>query len=152
MRTLTEKEAIALCKWAIENYETNWGSWKDYPIDGCTYLQYEDNPIVIKFDTIVVFAGEKFKRIGWGRKIPGNESAITFSFLMFELKKMGISFGSYPERRFKEVIDGREYSFLIRQLESADYPCPEVCLLNEKGNIIRSGITSASKYYPYTKI
>lgn len=153
MRTLTIEEATELCRWAIAHRDTNWGTWGNYPVAGCSYLQFDDNPIVIKFDSMIEFSDEKFKRIGWSRRIPGKENAVTFSWLISEVKKMtGINFGTYPEKRFTKEIDGKQYSYLIRQSPYADYPSPDVCLLDENGNISRSGITTSSKYYPWEQI
>ncbi len=81
MNKLTHNEAIALYNWAVENHSKNWGVWSNYPILGCAYLQYDNNPIIIKFDTLMSYEGETFKRIGWGRRIPGKEPAITFAGL-----------------------------------------------------------------------
>ena len=152
MKTLTLNEVKALCEWAIENHSNNWGGWNNYPLTGCSYLQFEDNPLVVKFDDIAEFAGEKFKRIGWNRRIPGREPVITFSLLLSELKKAGITFGSYPEKRFVKIVEGKEISYLIKQSQFADYPCPNVCILDNEGNIIRQSITTASKYYPHEMI
>lgn len=152
MRTLTQEEAIELCKWAIEHYSTNWGSWNNYPVSGCSYLQFEDNPIVIKFDETVEFGGEKFKRIGWSRRIPGKENSITFSSIIFDLKKSGIDFGTYPEKKFTKEIEGEKLNYLIRQNPYADYPLPDVCLLDDNGNIKRHGITPNSKFYPFGEL
>ena len=150
MKTLTLEDATALCHWAIAYRNTNWGSWEDYPVSGCSYLQFDDNPVVIKFDNMVEFSGEKFKRIGWSRRIPGKENAITFSWLMFEVKKItGIDFGTYPEKRFTKEVEGKEINYLIRQSPYAGYPSPDVCILDESGKIIRDGITTASKFYPW---
>lgn len=148
MEKLSTEKVEALCRWAIENHSKNWGCWSEYPIGGATYLQFGNNPIVIKFDQMVEFNGEKFKRIGWGRSIPGKEKAITFSSLISDLKKAGIDFGTYPEKRVTKEVDGKIYNLLIRQHPYANYPLPDVCLLNDSGNIIRSGISELSKYYP----
>jgi hypothetical protein len=52
MRTLTTEEVTALCQIAHES--TNWETWDgSYPLPGCRYLQYETNPIVVKFDEVV---------------------------------------------------------------------------------------------------
>lgn len=153
IRNLTIAEAEALCRWAIDHYNTNWGTWSKYPVSGCSYLQFDDNPLVVKFDEMVQFSDEKFKRIGWGRKIPGKENAVTFSWLISEVKKItGNNFGTYPEKRFTKEIDGKQISYFIRQSPYADYPSPDVCLLDDNGNILRSGITPASKYYPWGEI
>lgn len=153
MKKLTLNQVTALCKWAIENKGENWGTWNsNYPVIGCSYLQYEDNPIVVKFDETVEFAGEKFKRIGWNRNIPGHESFTTFSSLLDELKKEGITFGEYPEKRFTKEIDGKKISYLIRQSPYSNYPAPDVCLLNEDGSLFRESITINSKYYPGEEI
>ena len=152
MRTLTQEEATELCRWAIAHYSTNWGSWNNYPVAGCSYLQYDDNPLVVKFDETIEFAGERFKRIGWSRRIPGKESSITFSSIISELKKAGITFGTYHEKRFQKEVEGEKLNYLIRQNPYADYPLPDVCLLDDNGNIKRHGITSASKFYPWSEL
>ena len=151
MKELSLKQAEALCKWAIENHETNWGVWGNYPLSGCSYLQYDNNRLIVKFDEMMSFAGETFKRIGWDRNIPQSNKAITFSTLFSQLKKKGIDLGTYPEKRFTKTIDGNEISYLIRQSEYADFPSPEVCLLTPNGDIYRT-ITKKSKYYPFGEI
>lgn len=90
MRTLTTNEAIALCEWADENHDQNWGGWGNYPVGGCAFLQFDNNDLVFKFDEMTKFGTLKFKRIGWGRKIPGKEPSITFFHLKYELLDMGV--------------------------------------------------------------
>jgi hypothetical protein len=152
MRTLSIQEATALCQWAINYHLINWGIWGNYPISGCSFLQFEDNPLVVKFDETTEFNGEKFKRIGWSRRIPGKESSVTFSSIISELKKSGVNFGTYPEKKITKEIEGKLFSLLIRQNPVADYPLPDVCILDESGNIKRSGITSNSKFYPFGEL
>jgi hypothetical protein len=149
MRTLSIQEAEALCRWAIANRGTNWGSWTNYPVDGCSYLQFDDNPVVIKFDESVEFGEKIFRRIGWSRRIPGKDNCTTFSWIMWELKKAGINFGTYPEKRVTQEIEGKMVHYLIRQNPHADYPLPDVCIVDDAGQITRSGITTASKVYPW---
>lgn len=85
MRTLSTEEVTALIDWAKENHSKNWGVWSDYPLTGCTFLQYDNNRLIVKFDEAASFGSLKFKRIGWDRRMPGKEAAITFSALAYEL-------------------------------------------------------------------
>ena len=116
MRNLTTQEVIALWQWAVTNHETNWGTWGNYPVSGCSYLQFDNNPVVIKFDSTVEYNGEKFKRIGWGRRVPGNEPAISFSMLFDLIPK--------AERPALDLAPTHEFlhpngnKFVLRQLSS----------------------------------
>jgi hypothetical protein len=152
MKELTLNEVKSLYEWVLLNKNKNWGTWNNYPVSGCSYQQYDNNPIVIKFDEMRTFAGERFKRISWNRNCPGKEPFICFYDLFSELKKQGI-IKNYPEKRFSKMIDGKEVFYLIRQNEYSYYPNPEVCLLTSaNGEIYRKGITKQSKYYPSEEI
>jgi len=90
MKNLSIDEATSLYKWANENHKENWGVWMNYPISGCSFLQFEDNPLDVKFDEMTSFGTLKFKRIGWGRRISGKEASITFRALSYELEQAGV--------------------------------------------------------------
>lgn len=88
MKNLSIEEATALCEWAKLNQNKNWGVWFNYPITGCSYLQFDNNPLVVKFDQTTSFGTLKFKRIGWNRRIPGSGPSITFANLMYEIESI----------------------------------------------------------------
>lgn len=143
-RELTTNEAITLWQYAIKNHSKNWGSWFDYPVNGCSYLQFEDNQMVIKFDQMVTYGGETFKRIGWGRRIPGKEAAITFSTLYSLIPE--------SDRPVKEEAPSYEFEhpngnvFILKQNQFADYKKHALSVRYPDGNV-RDGFTNASKLY-----
>lgn len=81
MRNLSDQEAIALYNWGRIYHSVNWGTWKNYPLPGCSYLQFDTNPLVVKFDQVVKYRDEKFKRLGWERNVPGKGLKSTFGAL-----------------------------------------------------------------------
>src|SRR5690554_5482345 len=124
MKTLTTSEAVALWTWAAANHSKNWGTWTDYPVGGCSYLQFDNNQLVVKFDRTVSYQGETLKRIGWGRNIPGKEKAITFAGLYQLIPE--------SDRPAKEQAPTHEFThpngtvFVLRQQPYADYPKHEM--------------------------
>jgi len=144
MRTLQTSEVVALWNWAVKNQSSNWGGWGDYPVTGCSYLQFDNNNLVVKFDSIVEYQGEKFKRIGWGRRIPGNEPSITFSWL-YDLIPVA-------EKPAKEVAQSATFKhpngnqFEISQNEYVDYKFHKLNCIFPDGNI-RKDFTEKSKLF-----
>lgn len=90
MKTLSTEQATALYKWAKENHSKNWGLWFNCPLEGCSFLQFDSNPLVVKFDETTVFGSLKFKRIGWTKRISGKGASTTFFALSLELEKIGV--------------------------------------------------------------
>lgn len=142
---LSTSEVIALWQWAVANHETNCGTWGNYPVSGCSYLQFDNNPVVIKFDTIVEYNGESFKRIGWGRIIPGNEPAITFGML-FDLIPQN-------ERPVIELAPSYEFThpngnkYFLKQNEYCDYKKHTMSMIYADGRPSRKNFTTASTLY-----
>lgn len=87
--SLSKELATEIINWYNQNGNTNWGDWSNYPKlpVGAKYLQYDDNPCVIKLDQPLSIAGTEFlgfKYIATNWRCPGAKNAedvITFDVL-----------------------------------------------------------------------
>jgi hypothetical protein len=142
-KQLTTSEVIALWQWAVKNHNTNWGVWDNYPVSGCSYLQYDNNRLIVKFDGIAEYQEEKFKRIGWDRRIPGNEPSITFDALYTLIPVAERPVDIAPSYEFFHKNGNK---FILKQHEYVNHKMHKISVVFPDG-VERNNFTSASKYY-----
>lgn len=145
MRVLTHKEAADLYTWAVENHKLNWGGWSNYPVTGCSYLQFDDNPLVVKFDEVVRYQGENFKRILWSRGSIGRGPCIHFATLLDLIpKEFRPKMELAPYHEFTHP-DGTK--FILKQSPFSNYPRHRFAAVMPNGSV-RDNFSEKSHLYP----
>lgn len=89
MKKLTDHEVAQLLFWVQNNENKNWGTWGNYPLPLCSYNQYQDCKVYIKFDMPHEYRGLKFTYLVSSRLYATNRNKKTIQELIWEYEKSG---------------------------------------------------------------